>query len=292
MQFLPIPLPLLGTAKPEEISVAGRYDGPEGAHVEGIGVCQFQLGKAECWNMDGRAAPDLARRIDDEIAKFPSSHLLDRIPSPNRFLAYRQDLGRDTITFVSAGPGPKLGLAEPRGATIEFEPVMADPPETSLTFIISDRGHSPSKEIALREGAETKVGDCHVEIGSIRETSTQNAPIPLFSSTHIWRIVVGATSVRPSGPVDLQFLDEAGATIIAVDPSGKPVSLTELKKVADSHQLTYAVPASFAATNEVLPDACAGVTNVDPKRVKSVRVTILKQRRVTITGFPVVEHTH
>ena len=288
--------PILGTAKPEEISVARKYDGADGAIVEGIGVCQIENSKADCWDMDGKRDDALNHEVDKGLALFPEIIRAGLVPNPQRCFAVRTNQAGFRANWIKSGEGSGFGFPVGNGWRIDLIPATADPPATTLTLKINDPAQTASKTMPLRTGAKVTVAGCEIEVGSISEVRSRTVDLraPARGSAKSWRVVIGAKSDRPSGSLDIELLDRYGTLITLVDSAGRPVPNTTLSKLIedakagkprsgllDGLSLTRLQP-----TGEALPEAFAATMGVDPKWVKSIKVSIFAKRRISITGFP------
>ncbi|HTQ09679.1 MAG TPA: hypothetical protein VMI31_06370, partial [Fimbriimonadaceae bacterium] len=153
-------------------------------------------------------------------------------------------------------------------------------------------------------GARARLGPVPLQIGPVRVVPPRSGPqvYDFVSSRYYsyglgygpgrsWRVVIGAAGRTAMGPLRFQILDSDGHPILYVDSEGRPVPddvYEKWRKAAPG--LMGRVPqydlAQCNAGGPETPDAFTAIFNVDPKYIGALKVTALKQRHVTITGFP------
>ncbi|HTQ09681.1 MAG TPA: hypothetical protein VMI31_06380, partial [Fimbriimonadaceae bacterium] len=277
---------------------SGRYEGPEGARIEGLGVCEITPERLDCWDMNGSRSDELSDQVRRILESSPAPDVPFRTGEKTRYLIVRESLAGNRIVRYGGNLEPiyVFSAAEPSTAII---PVSCAPglAETGLELTIEDDVHAPAAMVPLRAGSKTSVGGVEVTIGPVEEDwkPVPNQPfVPWTPYSLAWKVAI--ESLGPEGHPQpwFEFIGRDSKPIEYVDLVGKPVSADVFSKWyqvfsanpwSSSDGVKYAW-AGFARGTPATEDAAVYFFNADPKWIKGLRVLIPTQRQVTITGFP------
>lgn len=271
-----------------------RVDLGYGASAEGLGVCAIDESKATCWDMAGGASPSLAIRVETELNKPYQLPVTAELGGKNRYLVVLVRRGPFSVDVrPRLNPGLSMGAGEAEHLYLVWEAPPSEDKESSVYLDVSDKEHSPADQSDFRRGATMGVGSRRFGIGPWKEAEPSMPSYPMDARSKWWAITLGGTlPTLRNEYADFDFYGADRKRIEFVDAQGKPIGAAAYRKWVESvrgkpiwgplpYRLAQARPSQFR-----LSDAFQLETNVDPRRIASVRVTLVKRRTILLTGFP------
>lgn len=207
-----------------------RYESEEYGLLEVAGACSANAEEVRCWDPAGKPNQKLTELITAHFLANPNSELRLRFRKRNRLLVIRTIARQNTrVSFYGELEG-KSGVRASQSGTIGHESGQEShrlywyyPPDDELATDVTTYLNMPlssASNVAVKEGAEAKLGAYTVKVLGTAEASANEAYGMGYAATgKVWRI-----SYSIAGPIDQEWpqlqpipMDAKGQPIVAVD---------------------------------------------------------------------------
>lgn len=270
--------------------------------VTALGACDVRPESVSCWDMDGKAAEELAISLRSYLSN--GNDVSFRFGKKNRYLITRRP--QTLQPQYRTGPNNYVNSSSTYNAdpVMDFLRIAVDPMETEVVVSVTTTIQSPTdEEIDFKEGAIKSIDGRQVEIGpSAKVVDDRSRPAanpygqPIVGPA--WNVPIAVSG----GDGDIGYwaytpLDGEGNPIRFVDASGKPISA--LKALALEPHLQpgngFYYPngqpsAKPKAANAYFQGgggaAFRAVTNVEPKFIAKLRIKTSRQESKDLGPFP------
>lgn len=278
----------------------------EKASVEVLGVCQVRENGVDCWNLDGKADPNLAKTVLDRIDEVAKGRPGVAIPlvygHKNRLVVYRAEgkaynFGVSLEAFyvprvyTEAAPSQVDLPASKTGCSFLWAVEPNAKSETSLRFVVRE----PAKKNVLldcRVGASGELAGTRYEITQISK-QTDNLS---------WQIEIKAVAGEKHVDPSFKLLDKTDRTIGFADDKGNIISKEDYDKAMGAFQEASSKPGAEAtalrphvtsrvvlSSRELLTSESESPTlfvAVNPSQISKISISGSVRWSVEIAGLP------
>ena len=269
----------------------------DGRTITGLGACNVTADSVSCWDMDGVPNAILTDRVKAQLLARNGNETGFVFQKKNRVLLIRSDKF-DNISY-SIGDLHSYSNSFDGDQHTQMIRIAAEPDinTVGITARIYNFLTPEPKTIRFGEGAITGFEGQTITLG---KPSKYSAPVETPGMSPLagpqWAVPVSIKSTgTPLNGIQMSVFDKDSSQIYYVDKSGNPVSsLVVASESPTPDQFGNRLPrtsgkyrpVTFNSNGRTVGDVTVYVTNVNPDKIASLKLSMTIPAEVVINGFP------